>query len=175
MNSAKSSEVEIGQVRTEGIASEREAVAALEAAYGPPSQAAFGSAVFHAPLDPAMDLEQAALAHYQHFVGELWQRFGGSAWRGAWREVYRRPADKPADIVSELQTIDDPEAASAVDMILNGVDDPDAARSALAAVFDDLGMREVGVFAIGDGAAMSGVLVAGRRDDEEISVVFLMD
>ncbi len=43
----------------------------LEQAYGAPSQQAFGSAVFYEQLPASADLEQAALAHYRFFVGEL--------------------------------------------------------------------------------------------------------
>ena len=49
-------------------------VTALEAAYGAPSQAGFGSAVFHEPIEAGDDLAQAALAKYKYFTGELWER-----------------------------------------------------------------------------------------------------
>ena len=151
-------------------------IAALEAAYGPPSQAAFGSAVFHTVLGPAADLDQAELAHYQHFVGDQWQRFGAAAWMSAWREVYRRPPGLAPDIVRELRSIDDRDVASAVSMILDVVENAETARQALAAVYDDPAVCELRVYGIGDGAAMSGVLIAGRRmDDEVISLVFLLD
>jgi len=41
---------------------------ALEAAYGPPSQAAFGSAVFYDRIPASADLEEAALAKYRTFL-----------------------------------------------------------------------------------------------------------
>jgi hypothetical protein len=43
-----------------------EYVAALEAAYGAPSQAAFGSAVFYEQTIAQDDLEQAALPQYRY-------------------------------------------------------------------------------------------------------------
>lgn len=69
-----------------------EYVTALEAAYGAPSQAGFGSAVFHEQLEASASLEQAALAQYQYFVGDLWERYGKDAWMGPWKEVYAREA-----------------------------------------------------------------------------------
>ena len=48
----------------------------LEAAYGPPSQAGFGSAVFNRRLEAAVELEQVALATYRYFVGDLWEAYG---------------------------------------------------------------------------------------------------
>jgi hypothetical protein len=70
----------------------------LEAAYGPPSQAAFSSAVFHSPSTGADDLTRMALATYRHFVGALWTRYGEEAWMTPWREVYTRPAAAEHDI-----------------------------------------------------------------------------
>ena len=67
-----------------------EYVAALEAAYGAPSQAAFGSAVFHEQSKATDGLEQAALAKYKYFVGDQWERFGEAAWMGPWKAVYAR-------------------------------------------------------------------------------------
>ena len=62
----------------------------LAAAYGPPSQAAFGSAVFFEKVTPADSLEQTALEKYKYFVGDLWERYGDDAWMGPWKEVYSR-------------------------------------------------------------------------------------
>lgn len=153
-----------------------DAVRALEAAYGPPSQAGFGSAVFYEALPPDADLEQAALARYRYFVGELWERWGEEAWLGPWKEVYRRPAGAVSDIVVELRDIADPDAALSAPMILDNIDGADTARAALAAAFDDPAVIDLRVFNLGDGAAMSGILVAGRRQDHgAIFLVFLLD
>lgn len=153
-------------------------VAQLEAAYGPPSQRGFGSAVFHEALRPADDLATAALAKYRHFVGPLWSRFGEQAWMGPWREVYSRPASARRDIVAELLAIEDREARGSVTLLLDAMENPKAARAALTGAFDDPAVTELRVFGIGDGAAMSGLLVAGRRGaagDAATYVVVLMD
>lgn len=138
-------------------------VAQLEAAYGPPSQQGFGAAVFHEALRPADDLATAALAKYRYFVGPLWSRFGEQAWMGPWREVYSRPASAHRDIVAELRAIEDREARNSVVLLLDAIEDSTAARAALVVAFDDPAVTELRVFNIGDGAAMSGLLVAGRR------------
>ena len=52
----------------------------LEAAYGAPSEAGFGSAVFYEVLDRTEELEQVALGYYQFFLGEFWERYGQDAW-----------------------------------------------------------------------------------------------
>lgn len=151
-------------------------VTALEAAYGPPSQAGFGSAVFYEPDAGIGDLPAWALEKYKFFTGDLWERYGEDAWLGPWRQVYWRPDGVAPDIVAELRSIDDADAALSVEMILDNIEDPEAARAALAGVFDDPAMREVVVFNLGDSAAMSGVLVAGRRTTgEAVFLLFLLD
>jgi hypothetical protein len=69
----------------------------LEAAYGAPSQAAFGSAVFFE--QGVDDLEMAAQAKYRYFVGSLWKQYGEAAWLGPWKKVYARQSEAKADIV----------------------------------------------------------------------------
>ena len=152
-------------------------VADLEAAYGPPSQAGFGSAVFYEPLDADDSLTEAALAKYKYFTGELWERWGEDAWMGPWKEVYARPAGATADIAAELRGITDVDARNSAPMILDVVQDAEAGRAALAAAFDDPAVSELRVFNLGDGGAMSGILVAGRRADtaDATFLVFLLD
>ena len=49
-------------------------------------------------------------------------------------------------------------------------------RAALAAAFDDPAVTELAAYTLGDGAAMAGILVAGRRDDgADTFLVFLLD
>jgi hypothetical protein len=149
----------------------------LQRAYGPPSEQGFGSAVFYTTLRPGDSLATAALDCYRHFVGSKWQRFGEQAWMGPWREVYRRAKGARPDIVSELRGIADPDTRNSVPMILEVVEDAAAARAALSATFDALQVTELRVFNLGDGGAMSGLLVAGRREPagETVVLVFLMD
>lgn len=152
-------------------------VTALEAAYGAPSQAGFGSAVFHEPIGANDSLTDAALAKYKVFTGELWERWGEAAWMGPWKEVYVRPTGAKPDIVAELRGIQDADAAISAPMILDSVQDAETARAALAAAFDDPAVTELRVFNLGDGGAMSGILVASRRGaaGEATFLVFLLD
>ncbi len=154
-----------------------EALANLEAAYGGPSRTGFGSGVFHESLEAAGDLRQMALEKYKYFVGDLWERYGENAWMGPWKEVYTRDAGAKGDIVAELRGVQDSDAAHSVPMILENIEGPDKARAALAAVYDDSEMTEVRVFNLGDGEAMSGLLVAGRRavTGDATFLVFLLD
>ena len=158
-------------------ASKAQVVADLQAAYGPPSQAGFGSAVFSEPLDAGDSLEQASLEKYKVFVGELWGRYGQDAWMGPWKEVYARPAGAKPDIGAELRGIADPAAQNSVPMILENIDGADKARAALAAAYDAPAVTELRVFNLGDSGAMSGLLVAGRRGDSGAAtfLVFLLD
>lgn len=162
---------------TTSTAAKPDYAASLEAAYGAPSQAGFGSAVFFEPMQAGDDLEQAALAKYRVFVGELWERWGEDAWMGPWKEVYTRPAGARPDIVAELRAITDVDARNSTPMILDVVQDAEQAKAALAAAFDDPAVSELRVFNLGDGGAMSGILVAGRRGDtaDATFLVFLLD
>ncbi|MEX0270535.1 hypothetical protein AB3R30_15435 [Leptolyngbyaceae cyanobacterium UHCC 1019] len=64
------------------------AVTALMTLYGTPGQAGFGSAVFYDVIKPGADLEPIAVRYYQHFVGDLWERFGKSAWMRTGRNYF---------------------------------------------------------------------------------------
>jgi hypothetical protein len=152
-------------------------VGKLEAAYGPPSQQGFGGAVFHEILPPVDDLATAALAKYRYFVGPLWSRYGEQAWMGPWREVYSRPAGARRDIAPDLRAIEDSEAQRSVALLLDAAEDAAAARAALVAAFDAPAVTELRVFNLGDGAAMSGLIVAGRRaaGGDATYLIVLMD
>ena len=154
-----------------------EYVAALEAAYGAPSQAAFGSAVFHEQLKATDSLEQAALAKYKYFVGDQWGRFGEAAWMGPWKQVYARQPDAKHDIVAELRGLADRGARLSASVILDDVENAEAASAALSAAFDDSAVTELMVYNVGDGGAMSGLLLVGRRAEtgESTFLVFLLD
>jgi hypothetical protein len=148
----------------------------LESAYGAPSQNAFGSASFFEQLKDSDKLEEAALRKYKYFVGDIWERFGEDAWMSAWRQVYTRPAGAAYDVVAELKGITDPGALLSVPMILDVVENAEAARQALIAAYDDSAVKELVVYNIGEGGAMSGLLIAGRRSNGETTyLVFLYD
>lgn len=154
-----------------------DSVARLEAAYGPPGAAGFGSAVFHEPLAATDDLTQAALSQYRTFVGTLWERYGEAAWMGPWKQVYCRGTGVEPDIAAELRGLADPDARVSVPLILDDIEGAEAARSALSAVFDHPSVSELRIFNLGDGQAMSGLLVASRSgaSSEATFLVFLMD
>ena len=132
--------------------------------YGAPSKAGFGSAVFYELIEPGSDLEAIALRYYQHFVGKLWEQFSADAWMSVWKQVYARPNSAQPDIVAELKAIADPLAAQYVPiLLLTETDDHARAQQALATVFNHPQVTDLRVYAIGDGAAMSGLLLAGCR------------
>ncbi len=149
-------------------------VTVLEAAYGAPSQAGFGSAVFFG-MD-ASDHEETARDRYKYFLGKNWEQFGEKVWLKQWKRLYARHVNTKHDIVAELQAISAAEAKLSVPMILENIENADAAVKALSAAYDDASVAQLLVFNIGDGEAMSGILVAGRRvNGETTCLVFLMD
>lgn len=145
--------------------------------YGASSQVGFGSAVFHEIIEPGTDLEAIALRYYQYFVGTLWEQYGESAWMSPWKQVYVRPNGIQPDIVAELRAIADPLAAQYMPiLLLTETDDQARAEQALATVFNDPQVTDLRVYAIGDGAAMSGLLLAGSRSTGETTIlVSLLD
>lgn len=112
---------------------------------------------------PSQPLAKAALAQYRFFVGPLWERFGEAAWLRPWREVYARAPATAANLVTELRAIADPTAQLAIPWLLEPGEQAAAAGSALAGAFDDPAVTELRVFTMGDGGAMSGLLIAGHR------------
>lgn len=154
-----------------------EAVAVLQSIYGAPSQAGFGSAVFYEAIEPGTDLDAIALRYYQHFVGQLWEQYGESAWMSTWKQVYVRPTEMQPDIVAELKAIADPPAVNYVPiLLLTETDDQARAEQALATVFNHPEVTDLRVYAIGDGAAMSGLLLAVCRTNGETTIlVALLD
>ena len=148
----------------------------MESAYGPPSQNGFGSAVFFETIGKDEPLEKAALEKYKYFAGETWDRFGEDAWMSGWKQVYTRQKGANHDVVAELRAIEDWDVSQSIPMILEGVKDADFGRFTLSKAFDATNVTELMVFNLGDGGAMSGVLIAGRRHNNEATFfVFLMD
>ena len=148
----------------------------MESAYGAPSQDGFGSAVFFELVEPDDSLETAVLEKYKFYVGEPWDRFGEEAWLSQWRKVYTRAPEAEHEIVAELKSISDRDTANSVPMILSVVKDAESAKLALSNTYDDKDVVDLEVYNLGDGGAMSGLLVAGRRKNNEATfLVFLMD
>ena len=149
---------------------------ALEAVFGGPSQEGFGSAVFFMPGPQDAALEETARSCYQHFVGENWEKWGAEAWLGPWRETYRRNRAIRHDIVAELRDIQDPESRLQVRTLLDTIDDTAEAFTALAAAYNDPEMIDLQVYNLGDGDAMTGVLIAGSRKNSDVTILaFLLD
>ena len=149
----------------------------MERSFGPSGQAAFGSAVFFEKLNAGDHLENAALRSYRRFVGDLWDRWGESAWMEVWKEIYRRGPDTGDGIIAELAGLDDAAVRSSADRLLNGRADAAEAQKALSAACDDPLVTDLSVYRTGDGDAMSGLLIAVRRasSGEALMLVFLMD
>jgi hypothetical protein len=140
--------------------------------YGAPSQVGFGSAVFHEIIELGTNLEAIALRYYQYFVGKLWEQYGESAWMSVWKQVYVRPNGMHPDIVAELRAIADPPTAQHIPiLLLSETDDHAKAQHALAAVFDHPQVNDLRVYAIGDGAALSGLLLIGGHPTGETTIL----
>lgn len=141
----------------------------LAQVFGEASQNAFGSAVFFEPGPRTGSLEQEALGKYEYFCGETWARFGPENWMATWQHLHGRERDSNDGIESELRGLADREAQQAAEMLL------ETGSEALKAAFDDPGMTQLEIFKIGDGGAMSGILIAAEHDSGRLFLVFLLD
>lgn len=149
----------------------------LEDVFGAESDDAFGSAVFRRAVPPGGDLASLAREVYREFVGEVWAQFGADAWLGTWSELASRDEPDGPGVLKLLEGLDDPLTRSAADVLVTGSVDADAARQALEAAFDRPGLSALKVFRIGDGDAMSGLMIAARDGETSAAtfLLFLMD
>jgi hypothetical protein len=150
---------------------------ALQKIYGGPDVTGMGSSVTEVALPEQGKLEEVAKQRYQKFCGKLWERFGPENWMSQWAEVYRRPAGQTGKILEELRGLEDHTASMAGSMILDNIDEPEAAHATLSEVFDDPAIDGLSIFRLGDGEAYSGLLIAADRGTGEpgIFLTFLMD
>jgi hypothetical protein len=149
---------------------------ALEKVYGKASPAGFGSAVFHEPVAAKALVEAIALKHYQAFLGPKWSSASEASWKSAWKQVYQRPDSHKGDILAELAGITDPDAKRSVPLLTELIENADAGRDAMSVAFNHEDVSSLSVFNIGDGEAMSGILVTALyADGYACSVISLMD
>ena len=149
-----------------------EAVAKLQDIYGGPEVRGLGSSVIEVPLDDERRFESTAKERYRVFCGEIWERFGPENWLGQWAEVYRRPAATATEagtakdvvaaggIEAELRGLEDHAASMAGSLMLDNIDDADAAKEMLKRVFDDPAIRRLSIYRLGDGEAIFGIMIA---------------
>jgi hypothetical protein len=89
----------------------------LEAVFGAPSDAGFGSAVFRGTAPTVEALEAAALAHYRGFVGAKWERFGEAGEDpGAAQRALAAAFDDPAVTHLLVHALGDGAAMSGVEL-----------------------------------------------------------
>jgi hypothetical protein len=75
--------------------------------------------------------------------------------------------DAPRAIISELRSLNDSEARLSASLILDNIDEAEAGQRALVAAFDDPKIIELTIHKMGDGEAISGLVIAGRRANGE--------
>jgi len=152
-------------------------IPALQKIYGGPEVTGMGSSVTEVALPEQGKLEEVAKQRYQKFCGEIWERFGPENWMSQWAEVYQRPSGQVGKIIEELRSLKDHTTSMAGSMILDNIDDPEAAHAVLSEVFDNPAIKELSIFRLGDGEAYSGLLIAADRGVSQpaIFLTFLMD
>lgn len=148
----------------------------LEKIYGTANSNGFGSVVFLEILPEDKSPETMALKHYRDFIGAKWTDDTEAVWLTGWKNVYLRQVGKKPDILTELDEINDQQAKLSVPLLTEIITDAEQGRKVLAAVFDHPLVTYLTVNLIGDGAALSGIIVTGVFSDKKVcSVVCLMD
>jgi len=143
--------------------------------YGPAASSGMGSAVFAAQGVTFATLESEALSRYRIFVGDSWDE-RASAWQGSFKELYRRASGETGSIDADLHAIKDPALRGVVAMMVDEMEDPAAARAALADAFDGSSVRDLRLYSLGDGEQMAGVQIASLAEGgEAVFLVMLLD
>ena len=147
----------------------------LTTLYGPAASSGMGSAVFSAQGVTPDSLMTEAMAAYRHFVGESWDE-RKSAWEAGFKELYRRAPSNARGIDAELHALQAPELRGVVQMMVDEMENPSAARAALAESFDGAGVSELRIYSLGDGEQMAGLQVAALREGgDAVLLVMLLD
>ena len=93
-----------------------------------------------------------------------------------WKELYQRSLGGTIGIVSELRSIKVQPFRSCAAMFLDENEDNEAVHLLLSRAFDSDKVRELRIFSIGDGEALSGFLIAAEIADlGRLFLIFLMD
>lgn len=148
-----------------------DAIEGLQRAFGGPNQSAFGSATFFEPKVDEASLEKEAFTKYQHFCGSTWTRFGEENWRAAWKLLYASDSDGGQGIITTLNNLNGLGIQSIISMLLEAPD----AEIALVKSFEGGNVESLQIYSIGDGSAMSGILIAAQRVEGRVFLLFLMD
>lgn len=132
--------------------------------------------MFFLPGGSKVSLGEWSQQTYQYFVGDLWDRYGESAWMGPWKQVLASTGPMSQGIEQALRDLSDTDARQSAGLLLEDRENAADARAALQSVFDSPSIAELQVYNLGDGGAMSGLLLAARRQDESmVAVILLMD
>lgn len=147
---------------------------ALEKIYGPSSAEGWGSAVFAGMAKEGEALAATAQKLYQQFLGEKAKSNFDSVWMPAFKQVLVR--NGAGKVLEDLTKIEDPDAKNSVGLLTDAVEDSAGAQQALSSAYDNADLLEVGAFTIGDGEAMSGIILLGSFvDNQYMAVIALMD
>jgi hypothetical protein len=148
----------------------------LERVFGKASAAGFGSAVFHGQAKPTETSASIAWEHFKSFLGPKWTPERQKAWEGGWKLLYTRPAAAEGNIMAELGSISDPEGKRAIPLLTELIEDADTAKKALTAAFNHADVRQLSMHHLGDGEAISGIMISALYNDGmACSVIALMD
>ncbi|MFN7772653.1 MAG: hypothetical protein ACK5R1_07805 [Planctomycetota bacterium] len=94
----------------------------------------------------------------------------------SWQELYHRSLGATAEIVGEFRSIKVQPFRFCAAIFSGENEDNDAVNQLLSTTFDSEGVKELRIFSLGDGEAMSGLLIAAEIANlGRLFLTFLMD
>lgn len=97
-------------------------------------------------------------------------------WQSHWKLVYKRLQEQTKDILKELQEHADRATRLSVGTMLEGHEDAEQATVQFTNFCNDPAVEQLEIYRIGDGEALSGVLVAASGSDfGKGCLIFLLD
>lgn len=157
---------------------ERAFITALENAFGKASNTGFGSTTLYSFPATALAPELQSLDHYKRFLGAKWLDTPDQTnrWLKPWKQVYVRPVGSPADIINELKQLQDADIKPSIGLLIEFPEQVEQAKIALTNAFNDQNIHHLAIYNLGDGEAMSGIMVTGLYSSGLLlSVLAIMD
>lgn len=153
-----------------------EIIEALESKFGKPNNNGFGSSVFYEISREEMNLDDIALEDYKLFMGDKWTENSTIDWMGGWQKIYDRQTDGEGNIIDKIKSITDPGARTSIPLLLEGAENATETHQPLMDAFNHTDIENVGIYKVGDGDALAGLMVTAKYNNgEACTVITLMD
>jgi hypothetical protein len=151
-------------------------IESLESKFGKPNSNGFGSSVFYELSRDEMKLDDIALEDYKLFMGDKWTDNSPIDWMGGWQKLYDRQTNGTGNIIDILNSFHTPDVHVHVPLLLEGPQNATETHQPLMDAFNHPDIDNVGIYKVGDGDALGGLMVTAKYNNgEACTVITLMD